>query len=187
MRHAARTDRRAANTRQVFGARKVWGTHKSATTGEVKGAISILANIPANDLTVKRKFKVVSGNRRAAKWWFVLRSDENVLKKLEETWSTIALPWRWKLEPLFCYAEADSGTRQLQTPDTNRSSSGDYPLSDSPGATQADPVVHAESTETSVSANVSESSDSDGSMTTPNPTDSSNLPTPQNVASQTIQ
>ena len=75
----------------------------------------------------------------------------------------------------------------MQTPDTNRSSSGDSPLSDSPGATQADPVVHAESTETSVSANVSESSDSDGSMTTPNPTYSSNLPPPQNVASQTSQ
>lgn len=176
--------------RQVFGARKVWGTHKSATTGEVKGAISILANIPANDLTVKRKFKVVSGNRprRAAKWWFVLRSDENVLKKLEETWSTIALPRRWKLEPLFCYAEADSGTPQLRTPDTNRSSSGDSPLSDSPGAIWADPVVHAESTETSVmSANVSESPDGDVSMTTSNPSDSSNLPSPQNVASQTSQ
>ena len=176
--------------RQVFGARKVWGTHKSATTGEVKGAISILANIPANDLTVKRKFKVVSGNRprRAAKWWFVLRSDENVLKKCEETWSTIALPRGWKLEPLFCYAEADSGTPQLRTPDTNRSSSGDSPLSDSPGAIWADPVVHAESTETSVmSANVSESPDGDVSMTTSNPSDSSNLPSPQNVASQTSQ
>ena len=94
--HSQRTASRAHT--QVAGASKVWGTHKSATTGEVKGAISMLAGIPATDLVVKRKFKVASGNRRTARWWFVLRADEKVLKKLEETWSTIGYSSPSKVE-----------------------------------------------------------------------------------------
>ena len=44
---------------------------------EVKGAISMLASIPTDDLVVKRKFKVTPGNRRTARWWFVLRAEES--------------------------------------------------------------------------------------------------------------
>ena len=77
---------------QSFASRKsIKHGHKNATTDEVKGAISMLASIPTDELIVKRKFKVASGHRRAARWWFVLRAEERILKKLEETWSSIAL------------------------------------------------------------------------------------------------
>ena len=45
----------------------------------------MLANLSANDLTVKRKFKVMQGNGRPAKWWFVLRAEETILNELEGT------------------------------------------------------------------------------------------------------
>ena len=115
-------------TLSSWSKKKVWGTHKSATIGEVKGVISILASIPADDLVVKRKFKVASGNKRAARWWFVLRA--------EETWSTIALPWRWKLEPLFCYTETCRWrATPTATPDTNPESRGDPSVTVGPNAT----------------------------------------------------
>ena len=105
----------------VTGARKVWGTHNNTTVGEVKGAISMLANLSANDLTVKRKFKVVQpGNGRPAKWWFVLRAEENILKGLEETWNIMALPRRWKIEPLLRYSDNnDNVTPQPHTQSCN--------------------------------------------------------------------
>lgn len=97
----------------VAGARKVWGTHKNATTSEVKGAITMLGNIPTSDLAVKRKFKTVQASNRATeRWWFVLRAEEAILKGLEEKWNSMALPHRWKLEPLLCYAESDSESSQ---------------------------------------------------------------------------
>ena len=34
----------------------------------------MLANLSANDFTVKRKYKMAQGNRRPARWWFVLRA-----------------------------------------------------------------------------------------------------------------
>ena len=44
-------------------------------------------------------------HQRANKW-FVLRTEEGTLKKLEETWDTLSLPRRWKLEPLLRYADS---------------------------------------------------------------------------------
>ena len=80
------------------GARKLWGTHKSFTTGEVKGVISMLANIAPECLTVERKFKTAAGDgKQVLRWWFVLRAEESVLRELEESWSVIAFPRRWKL------------------------------------------------------------------------------------------
>lgn len=65
---------------QMDGTRKLWGTHKTSTTGEIKGAISMLANIAAEDLTVKRKFKTTEDGKHVSRWWFVLRAEESVLK-----------------------------------------------------------------------------------------------------------
>ena len=105
----------------VAGARKVWGTHSNATVGEVKGAISMIANLSANDLTVKRKLKVMQGNRRPAKWWFVLRAEENILKGLEKTWNTMALPRRWKIEPLLRYNDNVTPQPHTRAQSCNRS------------------------------------------------------------------
>ena len=32
------------------------------------------------------------------RWWFLLKGDENILKKLEEEWEKIQLQTKWKLE-----------------------------------------------------------------------------------------
>jgi hypothetical protein len=54
----ATEERRSLRARiKVDGARKVWGTHKSTTIGEVKGAISVLANIAPEDISVKEKIQ----------------------------------------------------------------------------------------------------------------------------------
>ena len=64
------------------GTRKLWGTHKSSTTGEVKGSISMLANIAPEYLTIKRKFKTAAGDgKQVLRWWFVLRAGKSVTKK----------------------------------------------------------------------------------------------------------
>jgi hypothetical protein len=79
----------------------------------------MLAGITADELTVKRKYKAPTnsmqrerstsdGTRRANKWWFVVRAEESILKRLEESWDTLALPRRWRLEPLLRFADDDS-------------------------------------------------------------------------------
>ena len=114
-----------ARTR-IDGARKVWGTHKSTTTGEVKGAISVLANIDPEDLNVKRKFKMQDSrsNVQRFSWWFVLRADESILRGLEESWNTLALPRRWKLKPLLSFMDnvetsITQETHPINHPDSN--------------------------------------------------------------------
>ena len=49
---------------------------------KVKGAISMLANIASEGITVKRKFKTTAEGKLVLRWWFVLRAEESVLKKL---------------------------------------------------------------------------------------------------------
>ena len=120
-----RTDNRGiqhARTK-IPGARKVWGTHKSTTTGEVKGAISVLANIAPADLAVKRKFRVQESNVQRSTWWFVLRADENTLRRLEDSWNTLALPRRWRLKPLFTFM--DDGTETSTSQETHPPSHSD--------------------------------------------------------------
>ena len=97
---------------------KVWGTHSNATVGEVEGAISMLANLHADDLTVKlEEVKNGAGLQETYKVVVCPKSRGKHPKRLEETWSTMAFPRRWKIEPMLCYT--DNETLQPQTQSCN--------------------------------------------------------------------
>ena len=51
---------------QVKGARRIWGTMKSATTAVVANVLKTLAKVPQNSLSVKRKYKVTNNNLKHA-------------------------------------------------------------------------------------------------------------------------
>lgn len=75
---------------QVAGSRKIWGTLKSTTTSAVSNAVCSLTGMNADHLIFKRKYKT-NPTKNSSKWWFVIRSDEALLKDLEEKWHLIAL------------------------------------------------------------------------------------------------
>ena len=79
----------------VSGARRVWGTLKSASPTTVRASIVTLAKVTnlADDLHVKHKLN--SGKLR---WWFVLRGKEETLKALEKNWENVSLQTGWHLE-----------------------------------------------------------------------------------------
>ena len=94
---------------QVLGSRKIWGTLKSTSTQDVSNAISSLMQMPDTSLIVKRKFKIIrqnSGRNKLTRWWFVVRGNEEILKLLEEKWNPDSMQAKWKLEPVFCFADA---------------------------------------------------------------------------------
>ena len=80
----------------VSGARRVWGTLRSATCTSVKNSISHLTSV--NDFQVKRKF---SHSTRSGKdkWWFIIKGDEEVMQSLENKWEPVKLQAGWQLEP----------------------------------------------------------------------------------------
>ena len=95
-----------SNRTPLKGARKVWGTLKSTTTGVITNALKLVHEIPSGSVTVKRKYKSLNGKdcdkgHVVTKWWFILRGDEEVLQLLERKWSVIAIQTAWKLEPVF--------------------------------------------------------------------------------------
>ena len=75
---------------QVAGSRKIWGTLKSTTTSAVSNAVCSLTRMNADHLIFKCKYKT-NPTKNSSKWWFVIRSDEALLKDLEEKWHLIAL------------------------------------------------------------------------------------------------
>ena len=62
---------------QVKGARRIWGTMKSATTAVVANVLKTLAKVPQNSLSVKRKYKVTNNNPKQVRWWFIVRGRSN--------------------------------------------------------------------------------------------------------------
>ena len=76
----------------INGVRRVWGTLKTTTAGAVKNALSLVPEIPANAIVVKRKYKVreKSGNK-ATRWWFNLRASEETLQQLESHWQRVQI------------------------------------------------------------------------------------------------
>ena len=85
----------------LSGVRRVWGTLKSTTTVAVQNALTLVSEIPANEIIVKRKNKVaeINGNR-VMRWWFILRASESILQILEKHWQQIQIQTAWKLEPV---------------------------------------------------------------------------------------
>ena len=141
---------------KIPGARKVWSTHKSTTTGEVKGAISVLANIAPAVLAVKRKFRVQESNVQRSTWWFVLRADENTLRRLEDSWNTLALPRRWRLKPLFTFMDdgTEMSTSQATYPPSHSDDSNGHSSPDNTPCLPANQTmlqeqdIHTSSTQT---------------------------------------
>ena len=93
----------------VEGARKVWGTLRSATCHTVANAIQTVMNIPTSDLKIKRKFKTSPKDKKIKIWWFVVRGDETTLDKLDKSWQQLKLQTNWTLEPVLRYID-DAGS-----------------------------------------------------------------------------
>ena len=103
---------------KISGARKIWGTLRATTAVAVKNAIFSIAKIPTEEFVVKRKYK---SNPNTSKWWFVIRGEESMLKKLEDEWPSVFLQTAWKLMDLFTYSEFSSQPEGSQTPAANLS------------------------------------------------------------------
>ena len=89
----------------VEGKRKIWGTRKTTTAGDITRTINSHTSIKTG-LTVKRKYKSKSRYPYAiSKWWFVVSGEENLLQQLQGEWSTVSnhTEGKWSLESLLCY------------------------------------------------------------------------------------
>ena len=52
-----------------------------------------------NKVAIQRKYRIISGSRQH--WWYLVRSDESILKKLDSEWEQVRSATdsaRWKLE-----------------------------------------------------------------------------------------
>ena len=83
----------------VSGARRVWGTLRSASQSTVRNTISHLTKLnwvsETACLRIKRKFAT---HTRKARWWFVLHGEEDNMKLLENAWGMVRLQTGWRLE-----------------------------------------------------------------------------------------
>ena len=94
---------------QVAGSRKIWGTLKSTTTSAVSNTVCSLTGVNADHLIFRRKYKT-NPTKNPSKWWFVIRSDEVLLKDLKEKWHLIALQTNRKIEPVLCFSNDSNAT-----------------------------------------------------------------------------
>ncbi len=83
----------------------------------MSNAVKKLTSLGDKEVKVVRKYRK-HGNK--AKWWFLLKSDEEVLVDLENQWDSIELQTKWKLE--LCFKPASSldveENNQLQPPNS---------------------------------------------------------------------
>ena len=94
---------------QLSGVRRVWGTLKSTTTAAVENALSLVSEVPVNEILVKCKYKVKEeSDRRLTRWWFILRASEQTLRALGNHWQKIQIQTAWKLEPVSFSAKFSS-------------------------------------------------------------------------------
>ena len=69
----------------------------------------LFTGMNADHLIFKRKYKT-NPTKNSSKWWFVIRSDEALLKDLEEKWHLIALQTNWKIEPVLRFTDDSNAT-----------------------------------------------------------------------------
>ncbi len=102
----------------ITGARKIWGTLKATTTAAgVANALKVLAKVPPNTISIKRKYKTVNSDSKwVTRWWFVVRRDEKVLEQLQDDGEAVRVQTAWKLEPLLEYDITPRSTYQPQPP-----------------------------------------------------------------------
>ena len=94
----------AALRQNVSGARRVWGTLRSATHNTVRNTIVHLTKCESNAVQVKRKSKTSRSGK--LKWWFVLHGEECTLVSIESDWEKVSLQTGWRLEK--CTKPVDS-------------------------------------------------------------------------------
>ena len=123
----------------VKGARRVWGTLRSATSTSVKNSIVHLTKSNASDIHVKRKFQSTRSGK--GKWWFILRGNEDCLQALENDWEAVKFQTGWQLEyctkPIVIPSPTDPlpatpmATTQCETPANHQSESLTFQVSNS--------------------------------------------------------
>ena len=120
--------RKSKRTKQlVIGARRVWGTRRSATVSVVKDTIVNLAKIGTNELQVKRKYKFKGEGK--VNWWFVVHAKEETLKALDAAWpqSVQSIQKHWKLEKCLMYVDQTASERPAAISDNE---TNDLPVQD---------------------------------------------------------
>lgn len=158
-------------TRQVVsGARRVWGTLRSASNITIRNTISHLTKLSwaskADSLQVKRK---VATHTTKARWWFVLHGDEGNMKALENAWEMVKLQTGWRLEqctkpsdvmesPATSACTQDNG--DVETVEANKLPTMPSNEANIAAIVQNDPIVSIVSTGTSVQSPVSSPSGS---------------------------
>lgn len=97
----------------VHGARRIWGTLKSASTHTIRNAVTKFAKVNnIGSIQVKRKYKISQAGK--IKWWFVIHAEEEtVLKPLERNWENVSVQTGWKLET--CTKPADDTLQSSNT------------------------------------------------------------------------
>ncbi len=135
------------NRTQVSGARKLWGTHSSATTRAVSKTIATLTKVSDSNYTIKRKFKLTYvpsiARSKVTHWWFVIRGDEEILGQLEDKWNLVQMQVDWKLEPLYSFVDATCNTT-IQQPDNSTPLSPPVTEPSQAGASSAPPASDCE-------------------------------------------
>ena len=83
----------------MSGARRVWGTLKSASHYTVKATIVKLASTTCRGTDASSvQCKCMTTNSGKLKWWFVLHGNEGMLSELTQSWKTVSLWTSWHLE-----------------------------------------------------------------------------------------
>ena len=83
--------------------------YHTASDGKLGEGLETRLGMNAHHLIFKRKYKT-NPTKNSSKWWFVIRSDEALLKDLEEKWHLIALQTKWKIEPVLRFSDDSNAT-----------------------------------------------------------------------------
>ena len=135
----------------IQGARKVWGTLRSARAAVVANAIERPSStkFDPKSLRIKCKFKTTQDGS-VKKWWFVIRGDVSAIHMLDQEWANIASQMGWKLEQVYCYEDSIPAcalpAQQPQTPLPAQQPQTSIPDSDNAQQPLAPPstTVHSE-------------------------------------------
>ena len=83
---------------KVSAVRRIWGTRKDTSISAVAKVLKKRSSV-GNKVAIQRKSQRLANDR--VHWWFLVRSDESVLKVLDSEWELVKDATdseRWKLE-----------------------------------------------------------------------------------------
>ena len=87
-----------ADKEVVPSVRRIWGTKKDVSISTIAKTLKQHTSV-GNKVAIQRKIRRMANNR--LHWWYLVRSDENVLEELDKEWEQVASATdsaRWKLE-----------------------------------------------------------------------------------------